>query len=898
MKGSFMQNSRHSSAWIPVLGPVSGSAARPKHEIRERKISSSILYFSLLALAVTFFPAAAHAYPGGIAGYSGKSGVTCTQCHSSGTPPTVTMALPTSVNSGATYTLTLTAVGGSGNGGLDVATSTNGGTFTAGTGTQLLSGELVQSSGSSNHSWTFTWTAPTVTSNTTATLYGAAIDGYGGGTGTVVANTTVLAPVTNPKMNLAPTSLTFAYQIGGTVPAAQTVAVSSSTSTAINYTATTATSWLTTTASGTTPGNLSIGVNPASLAAGTYTGSVSVASTGASNSPQSIPVTLTVTAAAVKPTLGLSPTSLTFNYQIGGSTPAAQTVATSSSTSTAISYTATAGSSWLTTTASGTTPGNLSIGVNPASLAAGTYTGTVSVASSGASNTPVSLPVTLNVTAAAAKPTLNLSPTSVTFNFQIGGSTPAAQNVATTSSTSTAIAYSASTSTAWLTATGSGSTPGSVHLSVNPSGLAAGTYTGSVSVTGTGASNSPVSLPVTLNVTAATSNPTINLTPSSLSFSYASGGTMPGSKTLSLASSTGSALSYTAVASGGSWLSLGTTSGSTPGSLNVSVNPASMAAGTYNGTITVTSGGASNSPQSVPVTLTVTSGTTSGHLLASPRWISFNYAPGQSAPSPKMVTVTSSGSPLSYTAAGFGGSWLSVSPSGGTTSGKISIAVNPDGLPTGTYAGVVQISARGSRSIDMPVSLNVGSGSGGGGDDGGVSDDSAIQAMPITSDLSQSGSVNAKWVSGAGVPTTNDSGSTNDPQNQGLLITKTSTSDTKASAGVTINNADGLALTALGFDIRNGSQCTTRTPAFVVVTSDGINHTVGGCSKGTKQSSPAQGWTRLHFDPSNPAQATPPIASGTTVKTIQLVINEGPEAGSGMVILDNILVNKTVIGKQ
>jgi hypothetical protein len=697
------------------------------------------------------------------------------------------MALPATVTSGSTYMLTLNEVAGSGSGGLDVAASA--GTFTAGTGTQVLSSEIVQSNGSSTHSWTFSWTAPTVTTSTAATLYGAAMDSYGGNTGTIVANTTVTpAAATNPAMALAPTSLAFSYQIGGTTPAAKTVAVTSSTSTAINYTATTATSWLTTTASGTTPGSLSIGVNPSGLAAGTYTGSVSIASTGASNSPQSIPVTFTVTAATTLPTLNLSPTSVTFSYQIGGSNPAAQNVATSSSTSTAIAYTATSSATWLSTTASGTTPGTLA-------------------------------------------------------------------------------------------------------LSVNPSGLAAGTYTGTISIASAGEAKSPVTLPVTLNVTAGTTNPTLNLTPSSLSFTFATGGAMPAAKTLSVTSSTSAALSYTAAASGGSWLTLGSTSGNTPGSLSVSVNPASMAAGTYNGTVTVTSSGASNSPQSIPVTLTVTSGTASGHLLASPRWISFNYAAGQSAPSPKMVTVNSSGTPLSYTAAGFGGSWLSVTPSGGTTSGKLSISVNPDGLPTGTYAGVVQISAPGSRSIDMPVTLNVGSTSGG----GGSGDDSAIQALPAVSDPSQSGSVNAKWVSGAGVPNANDA---SDPQNQGLLITKTSTSDTKASAGIVINNADGLALTALGFDIRNGSQCTARTPAFVVVSSDGVNHTVGGCSKGTKQSSPAQGWTRLRFDPSNPAQATPPIASGTTVKTIQLVINEGPEAGSGMVILDNILVNKTVIGKQ
>ena len=780
-----MKNRTHSSAFVAATSAVSHRvSSRAEREARERKTLRRSLYISLLAVLVAFAPTSASAYPGGVAGFSGMNGTTCTQCHSSGTPPVVTMSVPTSVNSGATYTFTLMAAGGAGNGGLDVAAT--GGTFAAGTGTKVLSGELVQSTGASNHSWTFTWTAPTVTANTTATLYGSAIDSFGGGTGTVVANTTVLASVATPKMNLAPTALTFNFQIGGSNPAAQTVAVSSST--AISYTATTATTWLTTTASGTTPGNLSIGVNPASLAAGTYTGTVSVASTGASNSPQSVPVTL-------------------------------------------------------------------------------------------------------NVTAAATKPTLNLSPTSVTFNYQIGGSTPAAQNVAASSSTSTAIPYTATTSTAWLSTTGgSGTTPGSLSLSVNPTGLTAGTYTGSVSVAGTGASNTPVSIPVTLNVTSATTNPTINLTPSSLSFTYASGATAPGAKTLNLASSTGTALSFTAAASGGSWLSLGTTSGNTPGSLSVSVNPASMAAGTYTGTITITSSGASNSPQSIPITLTVTSGTGSGRLVAAPRWLSFNYAAGQSAPSPKTVTVNSSGTPLSYTAAGFGGSWLSVTPSGGTTSGKISITANPDGLPTGTYAGVVQISAPGSPSVDLPVSLNVGSSRGGGG--GG--DDSAIQAMPITSDVTQSGSVNAKWISGAGV---HDS-DVNDPQNQGLLITKSSTSTTKASAGVVINNADGMALTALGFDIRNGSQCTAKTPAFVVVTSDAVNHTVGGCSKGIRQSSPAQGWTRLRFDPSNPAQATPPIASGTTVKTIQLVINEGPEAGSGMVIVDNILINKTVIGKQ
>ena len=687
-----MESRRKSSALSGLaLAFPSKISVHGERKSWDRSTLLPILCVALVAAMLTLLPVQANAVSSGIAGYSGMNGATCTQCHSNGTMPKVTMTIPTSVNSGATYTFTLAANGAAGNGGLDVAAT--GGTFTAGTGTKVLKGELVQSSGSSNHSWTFSWTAPTVTTNTAATIYAAAIDGFGGGTGTVVANTTVLASATKPTIVLAPTGLTFNFQIGGSTPAAQNVAVTSS-STAFNFTASTATSWLTTTAGGTTPGSLSIGVNP--------------------------------------------------------------------------------------------------------------------------------------------------------------------------------------------------------------TGLTAGTYTGSVSVVGTGASNSPLTLPVTFTVTAANGNPTINLTPSNLSFAFQLGGSNPAPQNLAIASSDKSALSYTAAASGGTWLSIGSTSGSTPGTVAVSVNPAGLTAGAYSGMVTITASGASNSPQSVPITLTVTSATGGGRLRAQPRWLSFNFGTGQNAPPPKTVNVTSKGQPLNYTAAAFGGSWITVTPSGGTTPGQLSISVNPAGLPTGTYAGVVQISAAGSPSIDLPVSLNVGTSHGGGGGGGEGGDNVAatgtltLQAMPAINDPSQSGSVNAKWVSGAGVPNEDPT----DPQNQGLLILKSSPASTKASAGVVIANVDGTALTTLGYDIRNGAQCTSKNPAFVVVTSDGVTHVVGGCAKGNKQSSPAPGWMRLRFDPSNPAQATPPIATGATVKSIHLVLDEGPDVGNGMVVLDNILINRTVIGKQ
>ena len=88
----------------------------------------------LIAACVITFSSLAVAYPTGISGYSGKSGMTCTSCHSTGAAPTVTLTGPTTVASGSTNSYTLTNTGG-GNGGLDVAASA--GTFTAGTGTQV-----------------------------------------------------------------------------------------------------------------------------------------------------------------------------------------------------------------------------------------------------------------------------------------------------------------------------------------------------------------------------------------------------------------------------------------------------------------------------------------------------------------------------------------------------------------------------------------------------------------------------------------------------------------------------------------------------------------------------------------------------------------------------------------
>jgi Viral BACON domain len=90
-----------------------------------------------------------------------------------------------------------------------------------------------------------------------------------------------------------------------------------------------------------------------------------------------------------------------------------------------------------------------------------------------------------------------------------------------------------------------------------------------------------------------------------LSFSYNIGSPTPAAQAISVSAGT-ARLNFAASASGESWLTIGPLSGTTPGTVNVAVNPGGLTAGSYNGTVTITSSGATGSPQMVPITLTVT----------------------------------------------------------------------------------------------------------------------------------------------------------------------------------------------------------------------------------------------------------------------------------------------------
>ncbi len=228
---------------------------------------------------------------------------------------------------------------------------------------------------------------------------------------------------------------------------------------------------------------------------------------------------LAIMAATASPsTIAVAPTSLQFSYVAGAAAPASQSIDITNSGSGILAWTATASASWLSlSAASGTAESTLSISVSPAGMAAGAYTGDVQIVASGATNTPLSIPVTFTVTEAA--PALSVAPQALSFTYSVGGAVPAAQTVSIANTGGGALSWTASASDYWLALSpASGSSPGTLSISINPANLAPGTYTTQVQIAASGATGSPASIAITLVVQGTLSAPNITAVANAASF--------------------------------------------------------------------------------------------------------------------------------------------------------------------------------------------------------------------------------------------------------------------------------------------------------------------------------------------------------------------------------------------
>ncbi|HTC62468.1 MAG TPA: hypothetical protein VK709_06470 [Candidatus Saccharimonadales bacterium] len=531
------------------------------------------------------------------------------------------------------------------------------------------------------------------------------------------------------------------------------------------------------------------------------------------------------------------------------------------------------------------TAGSSSLKFTASSTAAtGTSTVTITGVSGSLSHTTT---VSFTVNAPALVPNFSLAGSATSLTATQGGTSGADTITVNPLNGFTGnVTLSTSTLPSGVSATfGTNPTAGSSSLKFTASSTAA-TGTSTVTITGVSGSLSHTTT-VSLTVNATTTTSALSVSPLTMTFNYQQGSPTPASQPI-MVTGTPTGLAFTAVASGASWLSVSPSSGTLPGTTNTSVTPGTLPPGTYTGgKVTITATGATGSPQIVNVTLVITSVTTTSELTVTPNSLNFTSQQGGSTPSPQSLNVRDSANKHdSFTASYSGGSWVRLNPTSGSTPGNISVSVVPGGMPAGTYNGDIQISSPGKSSVSVPITFTITSATEG--------TSGAMYAQPYVYDPTSSRALAAMWVNGLGV------GIGTQSHNRAMVLVKNASAPAGSWAGVNILNVSGVSLTELGFDYRDGSQCTATSPRFIVITTDSVTHVLGGCSTGTIQTNvPYMGWRRVRFDQTHIDAATPPITPGMQVQSITLVMDQGPDsvtgASGGFAVIDNIDVNGTLI---
>jgi hypothetical protein len=341
---------------------------------------------------------------------------------------------------------------------------------------------------------------------------------------------------------------------------------------------------------------------------------------------------------------------------------------------------------------------------------------------------------------APAPVTLSVDQNPFNFNCGIGASGQCTQKLLVTSNGSVPFNISAGAKSTGFpslplsfgvnpssgTADATGAT---VTITGKYSGLAPGTYAGTITITSSGAANSPLVVPVSFILQG---TDTLLVTSNPVSLSAAAGATSVVTQNVAVQTQglhSFSPLSFTASASSsGGWLSVSSLNPSaTAAGVNITVgaNPAGLSANAspYNGTVTLTD--TAGNPTIVKVTLTITAAQITVSTNPSP--LAFNCSvanPTITCTPPAETLNVSSNANLQFTvAASINGTftgfpnWLQLSQGSGTATSQgasIQVNVTPVGLVAGTYSGSITVSAPGYgiNAVTVQVTLTVqGSGS-------------------------------------------------------------------------------------------------------------------------------------------------------------------------------------------
>ncbi len=310
---------------------------------------------------------------------------------------------------------------------------------------------------------------------------------------------------TPQQVTVAPAMLNFAARSATPGKLTEELLVSNNGAGSLNFTASAVgnSPWIAsiTASSNTTTRNapvfVQVEVNTTGLSVGAYHDMILVSSSAGGN--VETPISLFV--AANGPILALNTTGVLFQAVEGGGSTATQivNVLNLGDPSSTVHWNAnlSTGSNWLSLvsssgSAASSTPGLLTLALAPnaTELPAGPYYAIVEITDPNSLNSPQYVTAVLNLQPSGSAPSPNLSPGGLFFTTVAGGAAPAPQQVQINTSSASAVDFTAAASTSdngtWLitpvAGPVSGQTAGLISVSVDPTGLAAGIYSGDVNI--------------------------------------------------------------------------------------------------------------------------------------------------------------------------------------------------------------------------------------------------------------------------------------------------------------------------------------------------------------------------------------------------------------------------------
>ena len=313
-----------------------------------------------------------------------------------------------------------------------------------------------------------------------------------------------------PSIRVTPTVLSFSTVVGSNpTPRTQTFTVTNSGGGTLNWTASENATWLTVSPTG---GSLAAGdsasvtaeVTSQTLSASSYSAPITVSGSGAA--ARTVTVDLQVGAG---PSIRVTPTVLSFSTVVGSNpTPRTQTFTVTNSGGGTLNWTASENATWLTVSPTG---GSLAAGdsasvtaeVTSQTLSASSYSAPITVSGSGAAARTVTVDLTVSQPGR-----LEVVQDTLWFSAQEGVAPfQQSQNFRIRNTGGTLFTYTLAAPPLWLSL---GRTSGSlapndgigIDATVNTSTLTEGLYSGTITVRAAGATGSPTSIIVLLDITA------------------------------------------------------------------------------------------------------------------------------------------------------------------------------------------------------------------------------------------------------------------------------------------------------------------------------------------------------------------------------------------------------------